>query len=136
MDGLDIILPGTILRGAITMPAPPPPMVFNPSWLGGGVHLPPMTPREPQMSVEEYRRRYPTACESCIAARRGRYCLDADTVSLIGPQCDRAQVQIAGVDFRALVERVAALERYVIQCEVERQTPLPNEIAVTIATYF
>lgn len=117
-----------------------PPMVFNPSWLGGGVHLPPVTPRDPQMTIEEYRRRYPTACESCISARRGRYCLDTETVSLVGPQCDRAQVMIAGRDIRALYDRVLVLEGYVQELmarEVERREPtLPHEIAVTIAKYF
>lgn len=120
------------------------PFIFNPSWLGGGVHLPPITPREPQMSAEEYRRRYPTACDSCIAARRGRYCLDAETVSLVGPQCDRAQVMIANRDIRALYDRVLELEGYVQQLmarEVQRlaeesNSTLPHDIAVTIAKYF
>lgn len=120
------------------------PMILNPSWLGGGVHLPPFSPHDPQVTIEEYRRRYPTACESCISARRGRYCLEQETVCLIGSQCDRAQVMIAGRDIRALYDRVLVLEQYVQQLmasETERlaeqsNSNLPHEIAVTIAKYF
>lgn len=75
------------------------------------------------------------ACERCRAAgRRARYCCNYSTH--IGNDCMNSRVVINGVDFNDLLERLSAVERYIVAREVERQTKLPTAIAIEIAQYF
>lgn len=74
------------------------------------------------------------ACSTCVANRRARFCCSETTK--IGNDCERASVLIAGHDIRKLVDRVRLLEEYVVARELERATPLPTDIAISIAKYF
>lgn len=74
-------------------------------------------------------------CDNCKNAKRPViYCCDYTT--RIGNDCLNSKIIIGGVDFKDVLDRIKAIERYIAAREIERQTSLPSDIAQMITQYF